>query len=178
MTLTYFCTAAETNTRLWVLLCLAFPIPKLQTMKNNDGRSSKGLDHPQGAFFGLLSLAGLRLSSSSVLTLVCCCVFLWSCVPELCLGWVSCISEPRLGEMGRAGWQQWRDRVCSTGPESPQRYHSYLSWSRGRIKCCTSGSTFLCSSLQNHAPGLWGKWYRIAIWPCPHGSKLCPSEQT
>lgn len=68
--------------------------------------------------------------------------------------------------------------VCSTGPESPQRYHSYLSWSRGRIKCCTSGSTFLCSSLQNHAPGLWGKWYRIAIWPCPHGSKLCPSEQT
>lgn len=105
MTLTYFCTAAETNTRLRVLLCLAFPIPKLQTMKNNDGRSSKGLDHPQGTapllWTAELGWAQAQLGLSSYLGLLLCFSL------ELRPGAVSWLGFLHLRAMSRRNGKGW-----------------------------------------------------------------------
>lgn len=91
------------------------------------------------------------------------------------------LSEPCLRGTGRYRWQWQRDRVCSIDPKSLQHYQSWQLPRAGEgTNCCTSSVHAPFSFPWNHSPQQWSQQYRMATWPCPHCSKLCPlsSAQT
>lgn len=105
-TSTYFCISAGTNARSQVLLWPAFPIPKLQTMKNNDGRSPRELGHPHctGPLLGTALLAWaqaqLGLGSSHLGFLLC---FFLELQPGAA-SWMDVLHLRATSQRNRKGW--------------------------------------------------------------------------